>query len=176
MMTVRRRSPLEDEARWRGLFVGGILPYLNAVDRARASAAHPSVWGRWVAAAAPAGGDNDRLRGRRHMRPDELELTLERLRGLHLPWSRPTEEYLRRMLSETPCLSPSVSLETLADYLSRLYHRAVVPPKMNVGTLDTTRVIERLTQARLSRFHSTGAAATSIASSSSPARLGGAVC
>jgi hypothetical protein len=33
--------------------------------------------------------------------------------------------------------------------------RSFLCPKSNIGTLDTTRVIERLTQARLSRFHTT---------------------
>lgn len=41
---------------------------------------------------------------RRPLADAELEAVLERMRGLHLPWSRPTEEYLRRTLATTPCL------------------------------------------------------------------------
>ena len=42
-----------------------------------------------------------------------------------------------------------------------------ITPNSNVGTLDTTRTIERLTQARLSRFHTTGAMHVSFLKSGS---------
>ena len=49
-------------------------------------------------------------------------------------------------------------LEKLKMHMCRLYNRAVLPAGTNVGAQDTTRTIEKLTQARLSRFHNTGGA------------------
>lgn len=57
-----------------------------------------------------------------------------------------------------PSIQTEEDIPELILFLKRLYHKALLAPKTNIGTLDTTRVIERLTQARLSRFHSTGAA------------------
>ena len=91
----------------------------------------------------------------RALDPVELDMVINRLRKLRLPWSAGTEAYLRQCLVRCPCMMDG-QIDTLVEYLTRLYQRAVLPPKMNIGTLDTTRVIERLTQARLSRFHSTG--------------------
>lgn len=44
------------------------------------------------------------------------------------------------------------------DNIISCIQQCLLAPQTNIGTLDTTRVIERLTQARLSRFHSTGSA------------------
>jgi hypothetical protein len=123
-------------------------------------------WRRWL--------DEARIAdeaARTPLTDDQMGVVIGRLRALHLPWSAATDSYVRRHLSSVPCAAADGSdVDALAEYLARLYHRAVVAPKTNIGTpnrgpsggpglraLDTTRVIERLTQARLSRFHTTGA-------------------
>ena len=60
---------------------------------------------------------------------------------------------------ELPLYARGDIISEFKDALCSLYNRSILPPGTNVGTQDTTRTIERLTQARLSRFHNTGGAA-----------------
>ena len=94
----------------------------------------------------------------------EIDDLINALQRLNLPWSTLTDAYVREVLLKTPAIHSPDELPTLAILITRLYQRAVLAPATNIGTLDTTRVIERLTQARLSRFHSTGAASIQQAS------------
>ena len=64
---------------------------------------------------------------------------------------------------ELPLEARADIISELKDALCSLYNRSILPPGTNVGTQDTTRTIERLTQARLSRFHNTGGAAQQYA-------------
>jgi hypothetical protein len=156
---------MDNEVRWRPLLVGSVWTCLGPQDRMPIRKVCRS-WRKWEQVEMARDGV-----AHRPLSVDEAEEVLCRLRLLHMPWSRAIEDHLRRGLTSHPCTpteSPA-SLDALVDYLTRLYQRAVLPPKTNIGTLglrlvwveqgagaDTTRVIERLTQARLSRFHSTG--------------------
>lgn len=129
----------------------------------------------------------------RPMTDSEVEDVIAHLEALHwghrfgstsyaspgqLPWSNATQRYLRSTLPLVACVcNPDDDILEIKAHLTALYNRAVLTPKTNIGTLDqgsggtpnraldTTRVIERLTQARLSRFHSTGAVGIQQASS-----------
>lgn len=103
-------------------------------------------------------------RSQRTLTEDEIDTVVQDLRAPKLPWSIATEEYLRSVLRSCPSVCCASDLPRLSQWLLCLYNRGLVSPKTNIGTLDTTRVIERLTQARLSRFHSTGAASIQQAS------------
>jgi hypothetical protein len=143
----------------RSVFIGGILPFLVPGDR-RVVGRVCARWRAWVGAAvaraearAAAGGP------RVPLSDDQVDAVTAALRRMRLPWSGATQTYVRDHLRRIPCLrSDGSDLDGLTEYLGRLYQRAVLAPKTNIGTLDTTRVIERLTQAKLSSFHTTGAA------------------
>lgn len=154
----------QNEARHRSVLVGAVVPFLpeNARWGLRVAC---RAWHRWIPerAAAPS--------ARVPLTEDQIAAVTASLRSLRLPWSGATERYLTESLRTVPCLDATPAeaadgtsgtaaeqLDGLTQYLGRLYQRAVVAPKTNIGILDTTRVIERLTQARLSRFHTTGAA------------------
>ena len=114
-----------------------------------------STWNTWLKQKQCA----YQSRSLRPLQPTEVEDVVNQLKRLQLPWSRATEDYVTRVLSNHPSVPPEVPhwKENVCGFLTQLYSRAILPPKTNIGTLDTTRVIERLTQARLSRFHSTSA-------------------
>ena len=114
-----------------------------------------STWNTWLKQKQCA----YQSRSLRPLQPTEVEDVVNQLKRLQLPWSRATEDYVTRVLSNHPSIPPEFPhwKENLCGFLTQLHSRAILPPKTNIGTLDTTRVIERLTQARLSRFHSTSA-------------------
>jgi hypothetical protein len=118
------------------------------------------TWRRWVDEAAR----HDPPVTLRTLTPEEQHGVVNALIGLHLPWSNLTDTYIHSVLSTTPSIRDPDDIPHLIHLLQHLYQRAVLAPATNIGTLDTTRVIERLTQARLSRFHSTGAASIQEAS------------
>lgn len=142
----------QNETRHRAVLVGVVVPFLTD-GRRRALRGTCRKWRAWIPERIAA------ARERVPLSEDQLDAVTASLRALRLPWSNATERYLGETLRSVPCVDASASdLDELTAYLGRLYHRAVLPPKTNIGMLDTTRVIERLTQARLSRFHTTGAA------------------
>jgi hypothetical protein len=55
-----------------------------------------------------------------------------------------TEQYVMSSLGNAYCLPVAAPSEEviagLVEFLTALYHRAVLPPKSNIGTLDTTSV------------------------------------
>ena len=79
--------------------------------------------------------------------------------------------YLRDVLINVASVDDDDDIDEVFEMIERFYVRSFLAPKSNIGTLslvakkkkntchhanpDTTRVIERLTQARLSRFHTT---------------------
>lgn len=152
---------LSDAVRFRAVYSSAVRPFLDPGERRRAVAAVCREWRRWERESV-ATGDPPCYRT---LVADEIDAVVDALRALRMPWSNTTERYLRGVLVATPCLRDASDLPPVIEHLTRLYHRAVLPPKTNIGTLDTTRVIERLTQARLSKFHSTGVAALQQASS-----------
>lgn len=153
--------------RFQAIFTWHVAPYLCPPTRLAAQRVC-RAWRAWIAAVPPARAAAER----RRPSAAEMDEVVGRLRALNLPWSDPTETYLRESLAQIACLAPGgEDLDALVHHLERLYHRAVLVPKTNIGTLDTTRVIERLTQARLSRFHSTGVAAIQQANGSLDALL-----
>lgn len=102
----------------------------------------------------------------------EILRICNRLRALKMPWDSSTESYMSTILSKRALIPHSSekeriedTLESLTAHLEHLYVRSVITPMTNIGTLDTTRVMERMTQAKLSRFHTTGAASVQQASS-----------
>ena len=137
----------------------GVWCFLAADDLERIRAVC-RVWRRWV--------DESRLlrppAPLRTLTTPERTTVLEALTGLGMPWSDLTDKYIQGVLSTTPSVHTADDIPELIRLLQHLYQRAVLAPATNIGTLDTTRVIERLTQARLSRFHSTGAASIQQAS------------
>lgn len=109
----------------------------------------------------------------------ELESIIQDLRSHRMPWTTATESYVRRTLSELPCVSddsPRHTVEALkasgsfTSFSGAAIHTFVVAvstggvatqnvdgrgkpfadhvrlTRTNIGTLDTTRVIERLMQ------------------------------
>ena len=155
---------MQNKVRFQSIWVNSILPY---VEDERTLSLTCKTWRLWMR-------ERPDRRPPRHLRSDEIDTIVDHLKALRLPWTSATEEYTRKALRNTPCFPTDGedprTLSMLQDYLCRMYQRAVLSPKTNIGTLsvvlfpnrttlpDTTRVIERLTQARLSRFHSTGAA------------------
>lgn len=145
---------LQSENRHRAVLVGAVVPFVPNAGR-RAMRGTCRAWQRWIPAKCipPA--------ARAPLTDAQVATVTASLRALRLPWSGATDRFLRETLRTVPCVGVSdaeADLPGLTSYLTCLYQRAVLPPKTNIGTLDTTRVIERLTQARLSRFHTTGAA------------------
>ena len=132
-------------------YVVGFLP----VQEKNMLALVCSHWNTWLKRKQGA----HRPRSLRPLQPTEVEDVVNQLKRLQLPWSRATEDYVTGVLSHHPSIPEDFPhwKENLCGFLTQLYSRAILPPKTNIGTLDTTRVIERLTQARLSRFHSTSA-------------------
>jgi hypothetical protein len=137
----------------------GVCCFLNTSDLDRVRAVC-RVWRRWV--------DESRLTKPpvtlRTLTVTERTTVVDALTALGMPWSNLTDRYIRDILSTTPSVRDSDDIPGLILLLQHLYQRAILVPATNIGTLDTTRVIERLTQARLSRFHSTGAASIQQAS------------
>lgn len=169
-----------DEARSRGILATGVWPYLPSRDGALCRGAC-RAWYAWFDAAD--GQERPHHHPLRTLSAEETEGVCERLRRLRLPWSEALQAYIVHALSSVPCVQGPEGISEVQHCVERLLSRAYIAPKSNIGTLDTTRagvpplmyvcrkgrdacgrVIERLTQARLSRFHTTGAASMQQAS------------
>ena len=67
-------------------------------------------------------------------------------------WTKSVDIEIRQQLSMVPYATESEITQCMMHRWTGVF----LAPQTNIGTLDTSRVIERLTQATLSRFHSTG--------------------
>jgi hypothetical protein len=156
------RQRMCSDAMFRSLLTASsrsVTSFLNALDvNIMRQVCH--IWRRWIDEARAITPDLVL----RVLSTSEIDDIVQSLRHLHLPWCDLTDVYVREVLRHTPSIQTSEELPVLTNLITRLYQRGILTPATNIGTLDTTRVIERLTQARLSRFHSTGAASIQQAS------------
>ena len=143
-----------DDVVFHSIFLDHVLGFLVVTEKTNLLLVC-STWNTWLKQKQCA----HRPMSLRPLQPLEVEDVVNQLKRLQLPWSRATEDYVTGVLSKHPCIPQEFPhwKENLCGFLTQLYSRAILSPKTNIGTLDTTRVIERLTQARLSRFHSTSA-------------------
>lgn len=153
----------QHEQRHRTVLVGRVTPFLSATVIHGVLARVCRTWRRWIAAITV------HPPPRRTMAPAEIDaLCVQLRRDLTLTWSDGTERYIRSSLATLPVLAGEADLPRVHARIERLLTRGFLAPKTNIGTLDTTRVIERLTQARLSRFHTTGASSMQQAGNLEP--------
>lgn len=120
------------------------------------------------------GQDHEKLASRlRGLRPDEIEELIGRIKRSFVGprWATGrTVRYLQNILpdiKEFPTDVTTGQMSAFMDQVVQIYTRCMVAPNTCVGALDTTRTIERLTQARLSRFHTTGSVHVSFLKSGS---------
>lgn len=148
---------LQDDKRGASVVVGFLAPFLPPLSHLSCRMVC-RTWNRWFPLPRTL---NERQRDCKRMLTDpEIDSIVQRMRAMNYPWTEATEEYVRQSLTAFGPLLPldaSEALEDLTQLLERLFGRSFLDPKSNIGTLDTTRVIERLTQARLSRFHTASA-------------------
>ena len=103
----------------------------------------------------------------------EVQNFVLRLKAAHIGprWAvNGTVDYMHNILPTIVEFPENTTPETINAYMEwvvKLYRGCMVVPNTSVGALDTTRTIERLTQARLSRFHTTGAVHVSFLKSGS---------
>ena len=130
---------LQSENRHRGILVGRIIPFLSDGRVLRQTC---RLWRSWI----PSGhlpSPQAHVPVRVALRDDQIDHVVEAMRRLRLPWSDATDRYLRTHLQRIPCVHEDGSdFEALTDHLGRLYQRAVLPPKTNIGTLGSY-VVER---------------------------------
>lgn len=76
---------------------------------------------------------------RRPLTHDEVERVCDQLRSLHYPWDPATQRYLHGVLTSTPSVRNEEDLKDVTVMLERLYARAFIVPKSNIGTLSSIR-------------------------------------
>lgn len=131
---------LQNENRHRGILIGRILPFLILKDvwSLRRTCRR---WRDWIPSSSDALRPLSPARGRVALRDDQVDQVVEALRRLRLPWSDATDRYVRTHLQRIPCVREDGSdVGALTDHLGRLYQRAVLPPKTNIGTLGLSVV------------------------------------
>jgi hypothetical protein len=110
---------------------------------------------------------------RRSLTEAEIGRLIAKMRASHIGplWAiSGTIKYVQAVLPTVKEFPADVTPDYIDEYINRivkLYLGCMVAPHTSVGALDTTRTIERLTQARLSRFHTTGSVHVSFLKSGS---------
>lgn len=92
-----------------------------------------SSWRAWIHRKRTA-------KGQVPLRPlnlDEVAEVIEELKALRLPWSNATNTYITETLTKHPTVPVDRTdwMKPLMAHMTRLYNRAVLPPKTNIGTL-----------------------------------------
>ena len=136
---------LIDDVRFRSAMLVGVLPHCTDADRRIVAAVHPT-WRRWLRQWL----DQPTRVPYRMASEEEIGTVVSRLRALSGPWCARTENYVCTTLRQVPSvpqdprctrmdpvlMQPDFHrqpLEHLIQNLSRAYHRAVLPPKTNIG-------------------------------------------